>query len=56
MKIPFDFDQMEYFEFMWLFERLVKEKNKESESINTNRNLRPGQVNLANELMQERGI
>ena len=31
MKIPFDFDQMEFLEFIYLFERLAEQKQKENE-------------------------
>jgi hypothetical protein len=31
MGIPFNFDQKEFFEFMWIYERLCKERQKENE-------------------------
>jgi hypothetical protein len=31
MGIPFDFDQKEFYQFMWIYERLCKERQKENE-------------------------
>ena len=31
LHIPFDYNQWEYYEFVWRFERLVDERNKENE-------------------------
>jgi len=58
MKTPFgqNFDQMEFFEFLWLYERLAKEKQKEQENINTNKTLKLGQKDLASEMMQNEGL
>ena len=30
MNIPFDYNKMEYYEFVWYFERLVKARNDEN--------------------------
>jgi hypothetical protein len=58
MGIPFgqNFDQMEFFEFLWLYERLAKEKEKEAKNINTNRSLGNGQKDLAQEMLQKEGL
>jgi hypothetical protein len=58
MKIPFgvNFDHMEFFEFLWLYERLVKEKQKEQENINSSKTLKPGQHDLAEEMLRTEGM
>jgi len=58
MKIPFGstLDQLEFFEFLWLYERLVKEKQKESEQSSGATNLKPGQKDLAAEMMRDAGM
>ena len=58
MRIPFGqtFDQLEFFEFLWLYERLTKEKQKESENINNSKTLKSGQSNLAEEMMKSEGL
>ena len=32
MGIPFEYNQMEYYEFVWRYERLVEERKRENES------------------------
>lgn len=32
MGIPFDYDNKEYYEFVWLYERLVDQRKQENES------------------------
>lgn len=34
--IPFEFDNKEYFEFLWLYERLATEKKSEAQRQNPN--------------------
>ena len=43
MRIPFfHFDEMEFYEFIWFFERLAKQKKEESKSAATDNNLMLG--------------
>jgi len=58
MKIPFGqtIDQLEFFEFLWLYERLAKEKQKEQENINSSKTLNVGQKDLASEMIQQQGL
>ena len=43
MGIPFaDFDRMEFFEFIWFFERLARQKKDEARSAAQNNNLMLG--------------
>jgi len=61
MKIPFGqtFDQLEFFEFLWLYERLVKEKQKENENINSTSSLNIGageQKDAAAEMLRSEGL
>lgn len=42
--IPFNFDNKEYYEFVWLYERLVEQRQKENESKRQN----DGQTSLRN--------
>lgn len=44
MRISFDFNNKEYYEFVWFFERLVKAKSDEEISVNTDAN----KMSLAN--------
>ena len=34
--IPFEYNDMEYYEFVWRYERLVEERKKENESASEN--------------------
>lgn len=36
MTLPFDYNQWEYYEFVWRFERLVKERQQEHNSQRNN--------------------
>ena len=47
IKIPFDYDQKEYYEFLWLYERLATQNIREQEQQNEG----SGQTNLANHLV-----
>ena len=50
LNIPFGFNQMEYYEFVWFFERLVEERKKEnaeSESQNGRMSISNLGVNMA---------
>lgn len=44
MHIPFDYDNKEYYEFVWLYERLVDQRKKENEKERQN----TGEMSLAN--------
>lgn len=33
MNIPFDYDHMEFYEFVWRFERLVEERKRENDAV-----------------------
>ena len=56
MKTPFgyNFDRMEFFEFLWLYERLVKEKQKENEANSTS--TKTNTNDLASEMMKREGL
>lgn len=58
MKIPFGqaIDQMEFYEFVWLYERLAKEKQKEQDIINNNKSIGFGKKDLAREMMLNNGL
>jgi hypothetical protein len=60
MKIPFGqtIDQLEFFEFLWLYERLAKQKEKEAQNINSNgnQNLKTNQKDMAEEMMRSEGL
>jgi hypothetical protein len=58
MKIPFgqNVDQLEFFEFLWLYERLAKEKQKEQENINRSKTINIGQKDLADEMIRSEGL
>jgi len=42
--IPFDYNQMEYYEFIWRFERLVDERKRENEANKE----REGRMSISN--------
>jgi len=44
LNIPFEYNQMEYYEFVWLFERLVEERKRESDDIQTQK----GRMSISN--------
>ena len=58
MKIPFGqtVDQLEFFEFIWLYERLAKEKQKENENINNSRSMDSIGGDAAQNLLRSEGI
>ena len=59
MRIPFGqtIDQLEFFEFVWLYERLTKEKNKEQEATGNNQTIsNNGRKDLAKDMMNQNGM
>jgi hypothetical protein len=44
LKIPFEFDNKEYYEFVWLYERLAEQRKKEEEKERQGE----GEMSLAN--------
>jgi len=42
--IPFDYNHWEYYEFVWRFERLVTERNKENDEAN----VQQGRMSMSN--------
>ena len=44
LNIPFDYNDMEYYEFVWRFERLVTERKRENEA----QEMANGRMSLAN--------
>ena len=44
LNIPFEYNHMEYYEFVWLFERLVEERKKESE----HNSIENGRISMSN--------
>lgn len=60
MKIPFGrhFDQMEFFEFLWLYERLAKQKEKENENNinNSGTSMKMNQQDVAQDMLKSEGL
>lgn len=44
LSIPFDYNRWEYYEFVWRFERLVDERNKENRESNEQQ----GRISMSN--------
>ena len=44
LNIPFEYNHMEYYEFVWLFERLVEERKRENEEIHAQK----GRMSISN--------
>jgi hypothetical protein len=44
MKIPFNYDDSEYYEFVWRYERLVEQRKRENDA----ENVKQGEMSLAN--------